>query len=61
MINKIDTLLEQLESVCDEFDNVANEEQDFRTASRISTYPDHVQRGIVGLREMKEYLKSIAK
>lgn len=58
MIEKIDALLEELESVCDEFDYIADAESNWRTACRIATYRDHVKSGYQGLREMRDYLKS---
>lgn len=52
---KISNLIEQLESVCEEFDGIADAES-WHVASRISFYREHVERGIEGLREMREYL-----
>lgn len=36
MIKQIDALIEQLESVCDEFDYITDAESNWRVASRLS-------------------------
>lgn len=56
MINKIDSLLEQLDELCNEFDYIADAESNWHTACRIGCYREHVERGFQGLREMREYL-----
>lgn len=56
MINKIDSLLEQLDEVSNEFDCIAETETNWHTACRISYYREHVERGVQGLREMREYI-----
>lgn len=55
----IDALIERLDEVCDDFDEIANVESNWHTASRISFYRDHVEQGIRGLREMREYLGTL--
>ena len=59
MIRQIDSLIDQLESVCDEFAYIADAESNWHVACRVSCYVDHVQRGIKGLREMQDYLSSL--
>lgn len=59
MIKKIDALIEELEKVCDEFDYITEEEPNWRTASRISFYREHVDEGITYLRKMQEYLATL--
>lgn len=59
MIRQIDALIEQLNSVCDVFDYIADAESNWRTASRVAHCSVDVQRGIKGLREMQDYLSSL--
>ena len=59
MINKIDALISEIEDVCDEFDYISDAEPNWHVACRISFYREHVERGIDGLREMRQYLAQL--
>ena len=51
----LEGMAEELEIICDNFNDDAQSEEDWHVASRISFYVDHVKRGIEGLREMIEW------
>lgn len=61
MIDRIDALIDELESVCDDFDCVAEYEANWHTASRISFYAEHVKQGIDALEKMRKYLAGLSK
>lgn len=56
----LEGIAEELEDICDTFDDDAQIENDWHVASRISFYVDHVKRGIEGLREMIDWYKQQA-
>ena len=56
----LESRAEELEIICDIFDDDARDEKDWHVASRISFYVDHVKRGIEGLREMIDWYKQHA-
>ncbi len=56
----LEGMAEELEIICDNFDDDARDEKDWHVASRISFYVDHVKRGIEGLREMIDWYKQQA-
>ena len=56
MIERIDALIEELESVCDEFDYLADADSDWHAACRASVYSDRAKRGLEALQEMREHL-----
>lgn len=51
----LEGMAEELEIICDNFDDDARDEKDWHVASRISFYVEHVKRGIEGLREMIDW------
>lgn len=59
MIDKIDSVVEQLETICDEFDYIADAESNWHVSCRLSFYSEHVNEGIKYLRKMQEYLSTL--
>lgn len=58
MIEKIDALIEELESVCDEFGYFADADSNWRASCRASVYLDHAQQGLEALKDMREHLRA---
>lgn len=56
MLEKIDALIEELESVCDEFDYVSEADSNWRANCRASVYCDRARQGLEALQEMREHL-----
>lgn len=59
MINRIDALIEQLKSVCDEFDYIGEANSNWHVMCWALARRNKVEHGISGLREMQEYLSQL--